>query len=267
MIMSECLLDKRRTLLFKRAIEQVVKVGDVVLELGTGSGILSLFAASAGARKVYAVEIAPDVANFASKNITSNNYSDKIEVVNSNALSLGISEKIDVVIMEMMDTGLVSEQQGPVLNQLKKKNIITKDTKIIPSRYRCAIDLVNYNFDFYGFKLPFIIQARNYSANRRVVDKLSKLTSYLDLSFNQDFELSVKERFAVIASKTGSVNSARLQSWISLAQGISTWGTSDMNMPVIIPLPKFDVVKGDKLEFDVSYQMGEGFKDFRLERH
>src|SRR5437764_13983625 len=52
-----CLADEQRTLAFKAAIEAAVKPGNVVLDVGTGSGVMSMFAARAGARRVYAVEV------------------------------------------------------------------------------------------------------------------------------------------------------------------------------------------------------------------
>ena len=52
----QLLSDAHRTESFGRAVAEVVRPGDVVLDLGSGSGILALIAARLGARQVYAVE-------------------------------------------------------------------------------------------------------------------------------------------------------------------------------------------------------------------
>ena len=56
---SFCLHDVARTRMWKEAIEDSVKPGDVVVDAGSGTGILGVFAAMAGAKKVYCVELHP----------------------------------------------------------------------------------------------------------------------------------------------------------------------------------------------------------------
>ena len=50
------LVDKVRTSSFLRAVMETVHPGDVVVDIGSGTGVLSLFAAMAGASHVYAIE-------------------------------------------------------------------------------------------------------------------------------------------------------------------------------------------------------------------
>lgn len=68
--------------------------GKVVLDVGTGSGILAIFAAQAGAKKVYAVE-ATDMAKVAKRLVDSNNVRcprrDKWEPLNTACTTDGCS--------------------------------------------------------------------------------------------------------------------------------------------------------------------------------
>lgn len=73
--------------------------GRTVLDVGTGTGILSVFAAHAGARKVYAVE-GTDSSDFASKMVAHNGLADRVEVVRSTLFDLELPEKVDIIISE-----------------------------------------------------------------------------------------------------------------------------------------------------------------------
>ena len=83
--------------------------GKVVLDVGTGTGILAIFAAQAGARKVYAVE-ASDAADVANILIEKNGYSDIIEVIKGTLEDIELSEKVDVIISEPIGFLLVHER-------------------------------------------------------------------------------------------------------------------------------------------------------------
>jgi predicted RNA methylase len=76
------LQDEIRTPLYRRAIveNRALFADKVVMDVGAGSGILSIFAVQAGAKKVYAVE-ASNMALHARALIKANNYEDKIEVI------------------------------------------------------------------------------------------------------------------------------------------------------------------------------------------
>ena len=76
------LKDQVRTLAYQRAIEQNPNdfKDKIVLDIGAGTGILSIFAARSGAKHVYAIENA-EIAHFATEIIKRNGLSDKITVL------------------------------------------------------------------------------------------------------------------------------------------------------------------------------------------
>lgn len=93
--------DKSRTGAYHRGItlNRADFEGRTVLDVGAGTGILSLFAAQAGARKVYAVE-ATESAEFARRLAEHNGFASRIEIVRENLADLVLSEKVDVIISE-----------------------------------------------------------------------------------------------------------------------------------------------------------------------
>jgi type I protein arginine methyltransferase len=83
--------------------------GKVVLDVGTGSGILAFFACQAGAAKVYAVE-ASDSAEIAKELAEKNGFGDRVIVVKGKVEEITIPEKVDIIISEPIGTLLVHER-------------------------------------------------------------------------------------------------------------------------------------------------------------
>ena len=93
--------DRVRTEAFRRAIEAVVRRGDVVLDVGAGSGILSLFAARAGAARVYAVE-RTTVAVLAEELATANGVEEIVQVIQGEMTDVELPEQVDVIVSEWL---------------------------------------------------------------------------------------------------------------------------------------------------------------------
>ncbi|XP_041961031.1 histone-arginine methyltransferase CARM1-like [Alosa sapidissima] len=81
----------------------------VVLDVGCGSGILSFFAAQAGARKVYAVE-ASSMAQHAEVLVKSNGLADRVVVVTGKVEEVTLPEQVDIIISEPMGYMLFNER-------------------------------------------------------------------------------------------------------------------------------------------------------------
>lgn len=106
------LLDTDRIASYRRAIDASVKPGDVVVDIGCGTGVLSFMACEAGAKKVYAIEGGP-VIEAARDLAADNGFADRIEFLSGWSIDLGIAEPADVLITETignagLDEGIVA---------------------------------------------------------------------------------------------------------------------------------------------------------------
>ncbi|KAK7292272.1 hypothetical protein RIF29_08050 [Crotalaria pallida] len=101
-------------------------IGRVVVDVGAGSGILSLFAAQAGAKHVYAVE-ASEMAEYARKLIAGNpTLAQRITVIKGKVEDVELPEKADVLISEPMGTLLVNER-------MLESYVIARDRFLTPT--------------------------------------------------------------------------------------------------------------------------------------
>jgi protein arginine N-methyltransferase 1 len=97
------LRDKLRCDAYREAIRRTVKPGDVVVDLGAGTGLLSFFAAQAGARQVYALEMSP-IAGAAVDLIAANGFQDRITLIRKNSKDVRLPERCDVLLTETLSS-------------------------------------------------------------------------------------------------------------------------------------------------------------------
>ncbi len=91
--------DRLRTAGFLKAINSVVRAGDIVVDIGTGTGVLAVAAARAGARHVYAIE-STGIAKIAKEVFAANGLAERITLVEGRSTSVNLPEKADVMISE-----------------------------------------------------------------------------------------------------------------------------------------------------------------------
>ncbi|CAL5084811.1 unnamed protein product [Urochloa decumbens] len=109
--------------------------GRVVVDVGAGSGILSLFAAQAGARHVYAVE-ASEMAEHAQRLISGNpSLGQRITVIKGKVEEVELPEKADILISEPMGTLLVNERMLESY-VIARDRFLAPDGKMFPTTGR-----------------------------------------------------------------------------------------------------------------------------------
>lgn len=94
------LQDVVRTDAYEKSISDVVNDQHTVLDFGCGTGVLSMFAARAGAKKVIAVDRSPFIST--AKQIAQINGFDNIDFYHADHQSLRLDEKVDVIVSEWM---------------------------------------------------------------------------------------------------------------------------------------------------------------------
>jgi len=166
-IHEEMLKDSSRTLAYQRAIEGNPEAfkDKIVLDIGCGTGILSLFAAKAGAKHVYAVDNA-EVALFAKEIVKANGYEDKITVYKGKIEEIDFpfgEGEVDIIISEWMGYFLLYESMLDCVLAARDKYLNKKTGKMLPDKcqmYVAAIEDAEYtgdkkNFwnDVYGFDM------------------------------------------------------------------------------------------------------------------
>lgn len=102
--------DTGRNVAYKAAIERVAP-GSVVCDIGTGTGLLSILAAKAGAKKVYSIEMDPGRANYATEMFDRLGL-DNVKVIQKNFFSCNrehIPDDIDYFISETIGNPIFNE--------------------------------------------------------------------------------------------------------------------------------------------------------------
>jgi protein arginine N-methyltransferase 1 len=130
---EEMLSDTVRVDAFHRGIHRNVHPGDVVLDLGTGTGLLAFMASRAGAKKVYAVEHA-DVIEIAREIGRLNGFTN-IEFVQANSREYTPPEKVDVIVHEQMGDELFNENLLQNLLDVRDR-ALRPGGRILPARFR-----------------------------------------------------------------------------------------------------------------------------------
>ncbi len=134
------LQDVIRTEGYQQSINNVVNDQHSVMDFGCGTGVLAMFAAKAGAKKVIAVDRSPFIQT--AKKIADRNGLDSIDFYFDDHYSLKLDDKVDVIVSEWMGHCLFYEAMLEPLLALRDK-YLAEDGIMIPAQVSLHMGLVS----------------------------------------------------------------------------------------------------------------------------
>lgn len=124
-------MDRARLEALKRAIDEVIRPGDVVVDVGTGTGVLGILAVKAGAGRVYAIESDP-VIRIARALAAENGVGDRMRFIAGDARRVRLPEKADVMVMDAVGRFGVDPHMAEVLPAIRKW--LRPGGRVVPER-------------------------------------------------------------------------------------------------------------------------------------
>jgi protein arginine N-methyltransferase 1 len=177
---EKMLADRPRTETYRNAIRKYLGPDDVVLDLGTGNGILSFFAARQNAKKIYAIDHS-DFIEMTIKVSEHNNFHN-IEFVKCHSRDFQPGEKIDILIHEQIGDYLFNENLLENLLDLKAR-ILKSNGRIIPGKFELFLEPTRL---VESARIPYIFNNKMYGIDYSVLkDYYDTLEEFKPATYEQ----------------------------------------------------------------------------------
>lgn len=129
-MMNDC----ERNEFYYEMLKQHITPESGVLEIGAGSGLLSIMAGKLGARWVVAVEGSAEMSELAKENVKENNLQDRVRVLNMLSTDLTLDDlpgKPDILVSEIFGTLLLGESALDYIADARAR-LLDERTVILP---------------------------------------------------------------------------------------------------------------------------------------
>jgi len=97
---GEMIADRVRMDAYARALRQAIRPGSIVVDIGTGTGVLALISCQCGAGRVYAIDTSDAVA-VAREAVRDNGFADRVVIIHQRSTDVAIPDRADVIVSDI----------------------------------------------------------------------------------------------------------------------------------------------------------------------
>ncbi|MHA2380501.1 MAG: 50S ribosomal protein L11 methyltransferase [Candidatus Thorarchaeota archaeon] len=254
---ASLLSHRSRLAKFEEALRRTVREDSYVVDMGSGTGVLALMAAKAGARRVTALEVNTESVEYAKRAANENQLNDIVEFKNLHFADFIPDERADVVICEMLSAIMLIEQQVPA-SRHAVEYLLAPTGVILPHHvtvYVLPVDCDTIRNRFRIGNLQF--QALPQTVDSGIVRDLSDLAilTKFDLTGTHDStHVNTEIEFTILGDGVvhGLVGMFEAQLYDDIVLRMDD-GWRDLFLPLAAPI---EVARGDVLRMNVRYTPG-----------
>lgn len=150
LLMHQVMLgDQHRLDAYDRALERAIEPGDVVVDVGAGTLILSFLALRHGASHIYAIEADSQMADLAAQIAADNGLAERVTIVRGDARAVLLPRKADVLVSEMMGNLGPEEEMAEIL-QVASRRFLRPGGKVVPQRLTTKLQAIAFDSEGWG---------------------------------------------------------------------------------------------------------------------
>ncbi|HEY5876778.1 MAG TPA: 50S ribosomal protein L11 methyltransferase [Ilumatobacteraceae bacterium] len=218
------LADSVRIEAYYDALSAHIRPGDVVVDLGTGSGVLGFFAARLGAARVHAIEHGPIIE--AAQAVALANGIDNVVFHRVHSSDFELPERADVILHEQIGEALFDERVVENVAELRDR-ILKPGGRIFPAHLRLFIEPVEVRADT---RAPFAWEQELHGIDFRALEQFGRTqpSSYRQPRFRPfPFERFLCEPAPVVEVDLHHANPGELPTEISYRREVVADGMLD----------------------------------------
>jgi len=140
---GKMIMDRIRTSAYQEALARAIKPGDVVVDLGAGTGLFTLYACRLGAKQVHSIEPNP-IIQVAREIVQANGFSDRVFFHQAMSFDVELPQPADVVVTDPRGVLPLKERAVPTIIDARRR-LLKPGGALIPQRDTIWAALVEAN--------------------------------------------------------------------------------------------------------------------------